>query len=147
MTFTPDPSMQAQRFGCAAVLLPGNRRVLVVGGFDRSAHLATADILDIDTMTLSPGPVMSLGRSSCDIVSQPGSILVVGGNGGAGTNTAEALSIETMSFAPGPTMRTVRLGSSAFALPQNHSPHRALVVGGHDVTSNLATTEFLTAAN
>ena len=41
MTFAPGPSMQAQRYGCAAVLPPGGRRVLVVGGLDGSTDHAT----------------------------------------------------------------------------------------------------------
>ena len=78
-TFVPGPSMQTRRLGCAAVLLPGERRVLVIGGYDGSTHHATTDILDIDTMTFAPGPVMSLRRLWCAAVSLPGSFLVVGG--------------------------------------------------------------------
>ena len=139
-----------RRNRCAAVLLPGERRVLVVGGWDGATLHATTGILDIDTMIFAPGPVMSLGRSTCAVVSLPGSILVVGGYVAcAEGKTTEALSLQTMTFAAGPTMLTARSGCAALALPQGHSPRRALVVGGHDVPSNqaLATTEVLTAAD
>ena len=152
MTFAPGPSMQERRAWCADVLLPGERRVLIVGGRDGATRLATAEILDINTMTFVPGPVMSLGRSWCAVVSLPGSILVVGGcacgyDDRGAVDTTEALSLQTMYFAVGPTMRTVRAGLAALALPQDHSPRRALVVGGNSGTSYLATTEVLTAAS
>ena len=127
--------MQARRRGCAAVLLPGERRVLVVGGYDGTTRLATTEILDIDTMAFSPGPVMSLGRSSCAVVSLPGSILVLAGNGSAAAKTMEALCLQTMTFAAGPAMRAVRDGYAALALPQDHSPRCALVLGGFDGAS------------
>ena len=91
---------------------------------------------------------MSLGRSQCAVVSLPGSILVVGGYDGSAAidTTTEALSLQTMSFAPGPTMLTARVGCAVLALPHDHSPRRALVVGGTDGTLILSTTEVLTAA-
>ena len=91
---------------------------------------------------------MSLGRSDCASISLPGSILVVGGHDGhTSTDTTEALSLQTMSFAAGPTMLTARRGCAVLALPQGHSPRRALVVGGLDSTAHLTTTEVLTAAD
>ena len=66
--------------------------------------------------------------------------------GRAMVDTTEALSLETMTFAAGPTMITARYKCAALALPQDHSPRRALVVGGRFGTSTLATTEVLTAA-
>ena len=105
--------------------------MLVVGGFDGSTRHATTEILNIETMTFSPGPVMSLGRSSCAVVSLPGSVLVVGGCDGRGAlNATEALSLQTMSFSAGPAMRMARIGCAAFVLPQDYLPRRALVVGG-----------------
>ena len=148
MKFAPGPSMQARREGCAAVLLPGGRRVLVVGGHDGTTRLATTEILDIDTMTFAPGPVMSSDRVSCAIILLTGSILVVGGcDNDDLADTTEALSLQTMTFAAGPTTLTARYGCTAFVLPQDHSPRRALVVGviGED-SSLLTTTEMLTAA-
>ena len=79
MAFAPGPSMQAQREGCAAVLLPGERRVLVVGGHGGSTDLTVTEILDINTITFPPGSRISLGHTMCTVVSLPGSILVVGG--------------------------------------------------------------------
>ena len=47
MMFAPtSPNMQARREGCAAVLLQGERRVLVISGRDGSAYLATTEIID-----------------------------------------------------------------------------------------------------
>ena len=109
---------------------------------------------------------MSLRRSNCAVVSLPGSILVMGGSAdnddddddndddgdnGVGdddhyeTNTTEALSLKMMLFTAGPTMLTGRYGCAALALPQDHSPRRALVVGGCG-TCSLPTAEVLTAA-
>ena len=146
MTFAPGPSMQAQRRGCAAVLLPGERRVLVVGECVGFTKLATTEILDIDTMTFAPGPVMSLERSWCAVVSLSGLILVVGGYDSGGLNTTEALSLRTMTFAAGPAMLTARSACAALALPQDYSPRRALVLSGRTGTTILATGEVLTAA-
>ena len=61
--------------------------------------------------------------------------------------TAEALSLQTMNFAAGPTMLAERAGYATLAIPQDHSTRRALVVGGEDAISYLATTEVLTAAD
>ena len=71
----------------------------------------------------------------------PGSIPVVGGcDAGARTNTTEALSLHTIYFAVGPMMLTARFRCAALGPPRDHSPRRALVVGGDSETSNLATT-------
>ena len=69
MAFALGPIMQEQRYGCVAVLLPGENCVLVVGGSNGATRVTTTEIVDIDTMTFSPGPVMSLGRSWCAVVS------------------------------------------------------------------------------
>ena len=53
MTFAPGPSIQSRRCACAAVLLPGERRVLAVGGRASPTHLATTEILDIGMMAFS----------------------------------------------------------------------------------------------
>ena len=153
ITFAPGLSTQTERFGCAAVLPPEKRRVLVVGGNDGATHLAMTEILDIDTMIFSPGPVMSLGRAL------PGSILMIGGitydddvgdedeydddddgddDDDDETNTTEALTLQAMSFAAGPTMLTALSRCATFALTQEHSPRRTLVVGGRGATYRLA---------
>ena len=86
---------------------------------------------------------MSCGCSECAVVLLPGLILVVGGwNGRASLDTTEAVSIQTITFAAEPTMLTPRRGCAMLALPQDCSPHRALIVGGHH--PSLATTEVLT---
>ena len=110
----------------------GERRVLVIGGQDGTTRHATTEILDIDTMPFAPGPVISLGRSLCAVVSLPGSILVVGGYDEHAVNTTDALSLNTVTFAAGPTMLTAREGCAVLALPHDHSPRRALVVGECD---------------
>ena len=76
---------------------------------------------------------MASVRSDCAVVSLSGSILVIGGCDvhGAVVST-EALSLETMTFAVGPILRTAREGCAALALPQGHSPRRALVMGGYE---------------
>ena len=127
------------------MLLPGERRLLVIGGSDGSNSLATTEILDIDTMAFSPGPAMFVGRWGCAVISLPGSILVVGGCAySAQARTTEALSLQTMTFAAGPAMLTRRTECAAFVLPQYHSPRRVLVVGGCDGIFFQSTTEVLT---
>ena len=122
--------------------------MLVAGGCDGSTRHTTAEILDIDAMAFSPGPVISLGRSQCAVVSLPGLIIFIGGHHGRATvNTTEAPSLQTMYFAAGPTVLTPRQGCAALVLPQDHSPRRAFVMGGHRGTSSLFTTNVPTAAD
>ena len=89
---------------------------------------------------------MSLARSMSTVLSLPGSILVVDG-GGAAEKTTDALPLKTMTFAAGPTKLTARAGCVAFVLPQDHSPRRALFVGGHAEIDFLSTTGVLMAAD
>ena len=113
---------------------------------DGSIHLDTTEILDIDTMTFSQGPVMCFARSYCVIISLHGSVLVVGGyDGNVHMNTMYVFSLELMTFAAGSTMLTERSGCAAFAPPQDHSPRHALVAGGRIMRSSLSSTEVLTA--
>ena len=91
-------------------------------------------------MTLAPSPVMSAGRWWCAVISLPGAILVAGGYDGSGNLKAtEALSLQTMYFAAGPTMLTGRAECAALALPQDHSLHRGLVMGGRGENPSLST--------
>ena len=91
---------------------------------------------------------MSLARSLCAVILLPGSILMAGGcDDRAYIDTTEALSLGTMHFAMGPTILTEPTGCAALALPQDHSSHRALVVGGYDGVSYLATIKVLTTAD
>ena len=132
--------------------------MLVVGDDDGATSLATTEILDIDTVTFSPGPVMSLGRYLCATVSLPGSILVVGGwhgsrrcgghGGGSLPPGGDFRGWANDSSAHG-TLWMRRVGAAAKPL---HSRRRALVVGGYGEASicrMLTTTEVyvLTAAS
>ena len=120
--------------------------MLVVGGYDGSTDFAATEVPDIDTMTFSPGPVMSVGRSAFVVVSLSGLIIVVGGYAGNdGLNMIQAIFFPTMAFAAGPAMLTVRSGCAALALLRDRSPRRILIVGGSDATSIMVTTEVLTA--
>ena len=119
--------------------------MLVIGGHDGTTHLTTTEILDIDTMKFSPGPLMSSGCSGCAVVSLHGSILVVGGGGGdSRTNTTEVLSFQAISFAAVPTILTACRGCAALVLPRDLSPSCVLVVGGCLQNSILSRTEVLT---
>lgn len=57
MSFTPGPSMQSKRGGCAIVPLD-SQRFLVIGGRVGSETLATTEVLDLDEMRFHPGPTM-----------------------------------------------------------------------------------------
>ena len=108
MTVAPGPSMQTRRGGCAAVLLPAERRMIAVDGEDATTRHAiphtTAEILDIDTMAFAPEPLMFSARSDCAIAPLFGSILMVGGRAGGGlAKTTEAPSLETVYSATEPT--------------------------------------------
>ena len=91
---------------------------------------------------------MSLGRSRCAVVSLSGLILVDGGyDGRAAVDTTEALSPQTMSFSAGPTMLATRAACAVFMLSQGRSPRRTLVLGGFGGTSDLSSSEVLTAVD
>ena len=122
MVFTPGPAMANQRFGCAAVVLPGSSHVLVVGGTnDDDESLSSTELLSLGTMAFEPGPQMLSPRQGCTaVVLDARRVLVIGGKSDdAPSNfaTTEMLDTGTMTFAPGPTMQSRRCGCAAVLLP------------------------------
>eukprot|EP00588_Corethron_pennatum_P025220 CAMPEP_0194315182 /NCGR_PEP_ID=MMETSP0171-20130528/11983_1 /TAXON_ID=218684 /ORGANISM="Corethron pennatum, Strain L29A3" /LENGTH=501 /DNA_ID=CAMNT_0039070883 /DNA_START=101 /DNA_END=1606 /DNA_ORIENTATION=+ len=143
--FSPGPKMLSKRCGLGAVVLPENRGVLVVGGQDGREHLASTELLDIETQKFSSGSSMESRRSGCAaVVLEDGKVIVVGGYyNGTVLSTSEVLNPATDTWSPGPNMTSGRHGCAALAL----SDARILVIGGisydTNVTFSLSTTEIL----
>jgi hypothetical protein len=99
-------------------------------------------------MAFAPGPSMGSARWQCAAVAVDARhVLVLGGNGSAGTKSAttELLDVAMMEFAPGPTMQARRADFAAARLDTAEGP-RILVAGGYDGQTPLSTTEVLTNA-
>jgi hypothetical protein len=117
------------------VALENPRRALIVGGRTKGANLNTTEVLDLDTMTFSPGPTMHASRSMCAAVplggDSRGRCLVIGGldEDRKAVNTTEALDLETMEFTDGPAMLTGRYGIAAVT---DDAGDRVLVLGEND---------------
>ena len=77
-----------------AVVLPGNRGVLVVGGLSDKERLASTELLDTETQTFSPGPSIASRRNCCSaVVMEDGQVVVVGGSNEINVlSTSEVLS-------------------------------------------------------
>jgi hypothetical protein len=87
---------------------------------------------------------MISARSECAAVPVDARhVLIIGGWDSSITSTVSAttelLDLATMEFVPGPTMQTARGGPAAVLL----DAARILVIGGHDVDDDFATTELL----
>jgi hypothetical protein len=165
LTFMPGPTMLEARTGCAVVALD-SRRVLVIGGEggrktrERGGRhyptgtLASSEVLDLESMTFTPGPRMYSERRServgCTAIRLDAHrCLVVGGQdrNGKPFSSSEVLDIATMTFTAGPKLGTARFNCSAASLDSRH----VLVVGGLDDEFNIMTSTevslFLPEAN
>ena len=103
LTFTQGPNMLSARYGCAAVRLDADR-ILVAGGEmsserdddddddddgDDYERLKTTEVFDINTMTFSIGPEMSIERVGCAAVSLDSKhVLIIGGQDANGDRSA-----------------------------------------------------------
>src|SRR5438094_1328428 len=122
----------------AAVLQDG--RVLVVGGYcsgstqtcpnpNGTGPLASSDIYDPSTRSVSPGPHMSTPRQGLSATTQlDGKVFVAGGNNGSvDLASTEVYDPAAGTFAVSATLATARQGHQAFLLPHNAN---ILIVGG-----------------
>eukprot|EP00628_Pelagophyceae_sp_CCMP2097_P034198 CAMPEP_0184284062 /NCGR_PEP_ID=MMETSP0977-20130417/65985_1 /TAXON_ID=483370 /ORGANISM="non described non described, Strain CCMP2097" /LENGTH=546 /DNA_ID=CAMNT_0026590073 /DNA_START=1 /DNA_END=1642 /DNA_ORIENTATION=+ len=143
MTFTAGPNMLTERYGCAIVQIDFER-VLVVGGYN-DAQLNTTEIFHLSTLTFTPGPIMLSIRSGCAAVALDARrIVVVGGHDGTSRlSTTEIFSLDTMAFLDAHVharaeviIATIQLAAVAL------DARRIVVVGGHDGTSRVSTTEI-----
>src|SRR5205823_3734093 len=119
-----------------------------IGGFDGMNALATSDIYDPSTGTVSAGPLLSTPRQGHTATTQlDGKILVVGGNNGsADVSSAEFYDTSTGAFLPaGGALSTARRDHLAFLLPHNGT---ILIVGGNSNGTAMPSVEqYLPWAN
>ncbi|PYV20164.1 MAG: hypothetical protein DMG27_23710, partial [Acidobacteria bacterium] len=119
-----------------AVLQDG--RVLIVGGYcsgsaqvcpNGTGPLASSDIYDPSTGSVSPGPLMSTARRGLSATTQlDGKVFVAGGNDGSvDLASTEVYDPAAGTFAVSKTLATARQGHQAFLLPHNNN---ILIVGG-----------------
>jgi hypothetical protein len=140
-------SMNTQRRGHAATLLPSGK-VLVAGGtVDRTVELATAELYDPATGTWSPTGSMSVPREAPTLTLLPtGKVLVAGGfNELEGvTRTAELYDPETGQWTTTGALLERRVQHTATLLPTG----KVLVVGGQgEVPGFLASAELYDPAS
>ena len=92
--FSATGTMIERRNGCSATPLPDGR-VLIVGGqavlpVERAGDyrvLTTTEIYDPTTRAFSPGPKLSMARTyASSVLLRDGSVLVIGGYGGSGSD-------------------------------------------------------------
>ncbi|KAJ1459185.1 hypothetical protein M885DRAFT_511678 [Pelagophyceae sp. CCMP2097] len=155
--FKPGPSLPSPRMACAAVLLKDEKTVLVIGGGEGVLEhvgpgkggpeweaTATTELLDLATMSFTPGPKMLEPRMGCAaIVLENGNVLVLGGQDDEGDSlqTTEILDLKTMHFTTGPLLQTPR--SRCCALKLRGLDVVSVIGGQADPDSALATTELL----
>ena len=114
---------------CSALMLPGDRGALVLGGEDGDGARQTTAVLNLGTMVFSPGPAMATPRYGCAAVVLPGgsrALVVVGSSGDAFLSSTELKILGTMTFEPGPQLLSRRYGCAAVVL----DARRVLVIGG-----------------
>jgi len=141
-TVVQGPSLQTARYGGAAVLLEGNR-VLVVGG--EKSEKSTTEILCLNSMAFTRGPCMATPRRGCAAVALDDfRVLLAGGHSSVGyLNSTDILDVRTMTFTTGPQMASPRSSCAAVRIDAQH----VLVLGGRASSSAiLATTELLDLA-
>jgi len=137
-------SLGAPRAFQTATLLDDGR-VLIAGGTDGNAALATAEIYQPLIGSFSPAGQMTTARVYDTATPLPdGRVLIAGGEDADGTPqaTAEIFDPETDTFSPTGSMSTPRAHAAAAALPDG----RVLIAGGDDGTGPLATVEIFDPA-
>jgi hypothetical protein len=151
--FTATCTMETARESHTATLL-SNGLVLITGGDDRAASLATAELFNPASHSFAPTGDMadSRARHTATLLTN-GVVLVIGGrDASSGTlATAELFNPDNVSFAPTGSMSSARESHTATLLPNG----KVLITGGDNGTATLATTElfdpisgtFATAAN
>jgi hypothetical protein len=140
VSFSEVGKLTVPRQNAGAALLPDGR-ALVVGGYDGSNDLNSADVFDPKTNTFSPlGATMATGRYAPAVAALPdGRILVAGGAAGNDALTsAEVFSPSTGAFSTVGSLTTGRMEARAAPLPDG----RILVLGGYNGSDSVASTEI-----
>jgi hypothetical protein len=142
-----EATMSAARIGHAAALISvgEDTKVLIAGGFDGTSALASVDVYDPTTGSVSAGPSMSTARAGHSATTLlNGKVLVAGG----ASNSSELASAELFdptsnAFTPADnSMAAPRQRHLAFLLPHNNN---VLIVGGTSDGSAIATAEMFVA--
>ena len=149
-------TLSSPRENHAAALLPDGR-VLILGGWDGTTSapvppattgnaniLASSDVFDPTTGTVTPGPAMTTPRMNFTATTQlDGSVAAIGGTDGQNDLASiEVLSPAAGAFAlSGAQLTTAREGHLAFLLPHNGN---ILVVGGTAGGAATASAELYT---
>jgi hypothetical protein len=133
-------SMGTARESHTATLL-GNGLVLVTGGDDKTASLATAEMFNPGTRSFAPTGDMAYARTRhAATLLASGEVLVIGGRdaGGEALATAELFDPARWTFAPAASMSTARESLTATLLGNG----KVLIAGGDSGAVTLATAEL-----
>ena len=119
--------MSTGRTRHAAALTGG--KVMIVGGWDGTGPIASVDVYDPETDSISAGPSMTTARAEHSATTLlDGNVLVAGGMSEGELQSAELLDIGTGQFVPTPvSMSAPRRNHVALLLPHNNS---VLITGG-----------------
>ncbi len=146
-TIRPGPATNSPRAGhTAAVIVSGKNagKILIAGGQQEPADLASTELYDPATNTISSGPAMKIARkhhSATVIESGPkaGKILIDGGDHvackgndchGDKLSSTELYDPETNAFTPGPSMNRPRAGHTATVVKYGPNAGKILISGG-----------------
>eukprot|EP00957_Ditylum_brightwellii_P170749 12996525-Ditylum_brightwellii.AAC.1 len=116
--------MHTKRYNCAAAVLDG--QLYVVGGYEGSWKLSSAEVYNPTTKCWSLITNMSHARSSCAAVSLCGKLIVVGGYYRKCLAACEAYNPTTRQWSSIPSMQTERSGCAAVGVDGT-----LYVMGGH----------------
>eukprot|EP00927_Polykrikos_kofoidii_P061167 TRINITY_DN56036_c0_g1_i1.p1 TRINITY_DN56036_c0_g1~~TRINITY_DN56036_c0_g1_i1.p1 ORF type:complete len:514 (-),score=123.33 TRINITY_DN56036_c0_g1_i1:149-1639(-) len=150
MRFHVGPTMSNVRACCAAFMLD-NRRLMVVGGYDRVGTTPSTEVMDLETAKrydldydtpfedlepsgsrFVPGPPLSGKRGSCAGVrlNERYAMVIGGFDSAERLDSTEILDILEMQFRPGPVMLEVRSGCAVVMVKEDE----LLILGGCDDT-------------
>lgn len=148
-------NLSSPREGHAAALLQDGR-VLIVGGSDGTAALASSDIYDPAAGTITAGPAMSTTRQNLTATTLlNGLVLIAGGTHGnkdlatlelfdpSANSGAGAFSAPLDATGKAVTLVTARQGQQAVLLPHNGA---VLIFGGTSSGVALSSAELFTAS-
>ena len=124
------------RFGHTATRL-ADGRVVIAGGSNGTAAVASADLFDPTTPAITPGPSMTAARQLAAAVLLGGNVFITGGSGSVPLNSTDLLT--SASAAAGPSMISARTGHTATLLGNGS----VVVIGGQDASGkSVATAEI-----
>jgi hypothetical protein len=131
-TFTPTPTMTSRCHATATLL--GDGRVFVAGG---DTTLATTELFDVHTNTISPGATLAVAREDhTATLLANGTVLLVGGWGAQykSLSSAEIFAPSSGTITQAGAMATPRSWHTATALRDG----RVLIVGGWSGTASAS---------